>query len=291
MRVVVVTGRSGAGKSSALGTLEDLNYYCIDNLPMALLTEAVDTVSRLTVGRGLAVSIDIRTLGQLTEMPSIMSALKRQCDDIQVVYIDAHDDVLVRRYTETRRRHPLSSGADRAHLSKALTEESQRLAPIAALATITIDSSQLSIHALRETMRRHLGTTSTTDVFLKIESFGFKHGIPLDVDTIFDARALPNPHWEPTLRSLTGRDDGIIDYLQASEITQYLLAEIVTHIRYWLPQHARAGRQYFTVGIGCTGGRHRSVYLAEQVAKALSDLPATCDVVHRELAREQVSTQ
>lgn len=285
MRVVVVTGRSGAGKSSALGTLEDLNYYCIDNLPMALLSETVDTVSRLTVGRGLAVSIDIRTLGQLTDMPTMMSALKQQSDDVQVVYIDAHDDVLVRRYTETRRRHPLSSGADRAHLSAALMEERQRLAPIASLATVTIDSSQLSIHALRETMRRHLGSSSTTEVFVKIESFGFKHGIPLDVDTIFDARALPNPHWEPTLRPLTGQDAAIAEYLQTFETTQHLLTEIVDHIRYWLPHHARAGRQYFTVGIGCTGGRHRSVYLAEQVGKALAALPASCDVVHRELAR------
>lgn len=284
MRVVVVTGRSGAGKSSALGTLEDLNYYCIDNLPMALLPQAVDAVSKTTAGRGLAVSIDIRTLGQLTEMPAQMAALKGQCDDVQVVYIDAHDDVLIRRYTETRRRHPLSQGADRAHLSKALHDESQRLAPIASLATITVDSSQLSIHALRETLRRHLGSTAATDVFLKIESFGFKHGIPLDVDTIFDARALPNPHWEAALRPLTGRDQPVADYLRTFPSTQHLLAEITAHIQFWLPEHAKAGRQYFTVGIGCTGGQHRSVFLAEQVAINLRNLPAECEVVHRELA-------
>mgnify|MGYP001096256626 CR=1 FL=1 len=284
MHLVIVSGRSGAGKSSALGALEDLNFYCIDNLPVALLKDAVGTLTTVSPGRNLAVSIDIRTLGHPADVPGLVQSLAAQATRVDVIFIDSNDETLARRFSETRRLHPLSAGIDRQHLSDALDLERSRLLPIFAIATFKIDSTGLSIHALRSQIRAMVVGSTETDLLLKLQSFGFKRGVPMDSDTVFDARALPNPHWETDLRPLTGKEHAVASYLEQFPETALLLQEIETHIRTWLPRHATTGRQYFTVSVGCTGGQHRSVYLTEALYSRLSDLSVDRQLVHRELS-------
>jgi len=287
MHLLIVSGRSGAGKSSALGALEDLNFYCIDNQPVALIKETVSTLLTVSPGRNLAVSIDIRTLGQPADVPALVQSLKNEVSRLDVVFIDANDESLGRRFSETRRLHPLSTGIERAHLSDALRRESQQLEPIQAIATYKIDSSGLSIHTLRSQIRELVAGETATQLILKLQSFGFKRGVPMDSDTVFDARSLPNPHWESGLRPLTGRDQPIKQYLSQFPETTELLDEIEAHVRRWVPRHAESGRQYFTLSIGCTGGQHRSVYLTEALDQRLNDLELDRQVVHRELSSNQ----
>ncbi len=287
MHLLIVSGRSGAGKSSALGALEDLNFYCIDNQPVALIHETVSTLLTVSPGRNLAVSIDIRTLGQPADVPALVQSLKNEVSRLDVVFIDANDESLGRRFSETRRLHPLSTGIERAHLSDALRRESQQLEPIQAIATYKIDSSGLSIHTLRSQIRELVAGETATQLILKLQSFGFKRGVPMDSDTVFDARSLPNPHWESGLRPLTGRDQPIKQYLNQFPETTELLDEIEAHVRRWVPRHAESGRQYFTLSIGCTGGQHRSVYLTEALDQRLNDLELDRQVVHRELSSNQ----
>ncbi|MBU24939.1 MAG: RNase adapter RapZ [Gammaproteobacteria bacterium] len=283
MHFLIVSGRSGAGKSSALGALEDLDFYCIDNLPVALLHETVSTLLSEAPGRNLAVSVDIRTLGHPTDVPSLVKSIAEQVNRLDVVFIDAVDETLAQRFSETRRLHPLSRGIERTHLTEAIQRESERLGAIQNIATCKIDSSGLSIHALRSQIRALVAGQTATRLMLKLQSFGFKHGVPTDSDTVFDARSLPNPHWEPLLRPLTGQDEPIQDYLNEFSETNDLLDEIEAHIRRWIPQHAASGRQYFTLSIGCTGGQHRSVFLAEVLSQRLNDLDLDRQVVHRDL--------
>jgi len=287
MHLLIVSGRSGAGKSSALGTLEDLNFYCIDNQPVALIQQTVSTLLTVSPGRNLAVSIDIRTLGQPADIPALVQSLKSEVSRLDVVFIDATDESLARRFSETRRLHPLSTGIDRTHLSDALRRESRQLEPIQAIATYKIDSSGLSIHTLRSQIRELVAGETATQLILKLQSFGFKRGVPMDSDTVFDARSLPNPHWEAELQPLTGRDQPIKDYMNQFPETTELLDEIEAHVRRWVPRHAKSGRQYFTLSIGCTGGQHRSVYLTEALNQRLSDLELDRQVVHRELSSNQ----
>ena len=282
MHLLIVSGRSGAGKSSALGALEDLDFYCIDNLPVTLLHETVSTLLTVAPGRNLAVSIDIRTLGQPADVPSLMKSLAKEVNRLDVVFIDALDESLAQRFNETRRLHPLSTGNERTHLKEAIQRESDRLEPIRNIATFRIDSSGLSIHALRSQVRALVAGQTATRPMVKLQSFGFKHGVPTDSATVFDARSLPNPHWEPHLRPLTGLDEPIQNYLSQFSETNDLLDEIDAHIRRWVPRHAESGRQYFTLSIGCTGGQHRSVFLVEALSQRLNDLDR--QVVHRELS-------
>ena len=282
MHLLIVSGRSGAGKSSALGALEDLDFYCIDNLPVTLLRETVSTLLTVAPGRNLAVSIDIRTLGQPADLPLLMKSLAKEVNRLDVVFIDALDESLAQRFNETRRLHPLSTGNERTHLKEAIQRESDRLEPIQNIATFRIDSSGLSIHALRSQVRALVAGQTATRPMVKLQSFGFKHGVPTDSDTVFDARSLPNPHWEPHLRPLTGLDEPIQNYLSQFSETNDLLDEIDAHIRRWVPRHAESGRQYFTLSIGCTGGQHRSVFLVEALSQRLNDLDR--QVVHRELS-------
>jgi UPF0042 nucleotide-binding protein len=267
--------------------LEDLNFYCIDNQPVALIKETVSTLLTVSPGRNLAVSIDIRTLGQPADVPALVQSLKNEVSRLDVVFIDANDESLGRRFSETRRLHPLSTGIERAHLSDALRRESQQLEPIQAIATYKIDSSGLSIHTLRSQIRELVAGETATQLILKLQSFGFKRGVPMDSDTVFDARSLPNPHWESGLRPLTGRDQPIKQYLNQFPETTELLDEIEAHVRRWVPRHAESGRQYFTLSIGCTGGQHRSVYLTEALDQRLNDLELDRQVVHRELSSNQ----
>ncbi len=277
MRLVVITGLSGSGKSVALKALEDAGLYCIDNIPASLLHEAVAALEADGC-QDAALSIDARSGGGLAGLPEAFARLKARLD-LRVIYLDAKDDELVRRYSETRRRHPLSTGE--RSLEECIREERELLEPLATLGH-HMDTSDLSANALRNWIRDTLalGSASFTLVF---ESFGFKHGIPLDADLVFDVRCLPNPHYDPYLRPFTGRDAPVVAFLQAEPLVAEMLADIRAYVEKWLPAYLRDNRAYFTVALGCTGGQHRSVYFAETLAGHFRDRQQVL-VRHRGLA-------
>ncbi len=287
MHLLIVSGRSGAGKSSALSTLEDLNFYCIDNQPVALIKETVSTLLAVSPGRNFTVSIDIRTLGLPANVPALVQSLKSEVSRLDKVFIDANDESLGRRFSEIRRLHQLSAGIERTHLVGALRRESQQLEPIQAISTYKIDSSRRSLHRLRSQIRELVAGETATQLILKLQSFGFKRGVPMDSDIMFHARSLPNPYWERELRPLKGHDQPDKHYLNQVPETTELLDEIEAHLRRWTPRYAESGRQYFTLSIGCTGGQHRSIYLTEALNQRLNDLKLDRQVVHREPSSSQ----
>ena len=265
--LIVLTGLSGAGKSVALRTLEDLDFNCVDNLPAALLPEFVRSVA---AGQDphprLAVGIDARNRdAYLTEMPQWLSAVGALGFDHQLVFFDTSDSVLLKRYSETRRRHPLSHSG--LALADAIALERRVLAPVRALADRVIDTSELNVHQLRRQVITELGMQIRPGLSVLFESFAYRRGLPADADFVFDARALPNPHWDARLRPLSGRDEAVRDYLDAQPDVQLFLAQVIGFIDTWLPHFDGGTRSYVTVAFGCTGGRHRSVYLAEQLAR------------------------
>lgn len=284
MRLVIVSGLSGSGKSEALRMLEDLGYYCIDNIPLGLLrsvtaqtlSEQDDEYSLLAVG------VDARAGSRhIDRFPQGLTALRAAGLDLQVLFLDAADDVILRRYSETRRKHPLTD-AD-TPLAEAIIKERELLSPIAKCADIVIDTSHTTIHQLRETIRTrvHGGRPGTLSILF--QSFGFKHGVPDGADFIFDVRCLPNPHWNPELRNLTGRDQPVIQYLEAAPEVGRMLRDIRDFLEHWLPAFRAENRSYITIAIGCTGGHHRSVYLAEQLAGYFKKLYEQVLVRHSEL--------
>jgi len=264
MQLILVTGLSGSGKSVALRVLEDSGYYCVDNLPAALLPDLVATL-RESGQEKAAVSIDARTAAAgkgLTELPQFLAGMTRFGVDMRVLFLDAKDDTLIKRYSETRRRHPLDDGT--ATVSEYIARERDMLSELQTLAH-HIDTSDLRPSALRDWILDFLktGRSSLTVVFT---SFGFKLGIPLDADLVFDVRPLPNPYYDTQLRPLTGRDPPVIAFLEAIPAVADMLGDIGDLVDKWLPAYARDGRHYLTVAIGCTGGQHRSVYFAERLA-------------------------
>jgi UPF0042 nucleotide-binding protein len=282
--LTVVSGLSGSGKSVALRTLEDFDYYCVDNLPAELLPAFVQAVAGDAGGRArLAVGIDVRNhASDLSRMGEWLSAVGALGFDHRLVFFDTRDDVLVRRYAETRRRHPLSHGG--LALSDAIALERERLRPLRALADHVIDTTELNVHQLRKTILAELEAGFKPRVSLLFESFAYRHGIPADADFVFDARCLPNPHWDARLRPLSGRDKDVCDYLEAQpDVAQYA-GEIEAFLDTWLPRLQSDTRSYVTVAFGCTGGRHRSVYLAERLARHCRERGwAEVAVHHREL--------
>ena len=282
-RLLLVTGMSGAGKSIALKMLEDSGFYCIDNLPAELLTACVHTLSQASdPPRLLAVAIDVRNRGDLAHMPEWLAALGREGYEPELMFIDAGDDILLRRYADTRRRHPLS------HLGLALADaialERQALKPLRSLAAHVIDSSAMNVHQLRREVGQMLKVGHDTPPTLLFESFAYKRGIPADADFVLDARVLPNPHWDPGLRPLSGRDDAVRAFLDAQPEAQRYIAQIGDFLDTWLPRLREDTRSYMTIAFGCSGGRHRSVYLAEKFAERAraSDWPDAA-TFHREL--------
>lgn len=266
-RLTVVSGLSGSGKSVALRTLEDLGYYCVDNLPAELLTAFVERVAReATEHPRLAVGIDVRNLASdLSRIGQWLSAVGALGFDHRLVYFDTRDEVLVKRYSETRRRHPLSHGG-RA-LSDAIALERERLRPLHALADHVIDTSDLNVHQLRKAVLNELESGRRPGVSLLFESFAYRHGVPGDADFVFDARCLPNPHWDARLRPLSGRDAAVRDYLEQQASVQEYVAQVAAFLDAWLPRFESETRSYVTIAFGCTGGRHRSVFLAERLAQ------------------------
>jgi UPF0042 nucleotide-binding protein len=277
MQLVLISGLSGSGKSIALNVLEDAGYYCIDNLPAKLVNETIDYLTQNKY-RQLAISVDARSGDSYQHLPSLIEDLRKRLH-VRLLFLEAKTETLVRRFSETRRRHPLSN--DDITLPDAIALERDRLDDIAQLAH-RIDTSDLSANTLRCWIRDMMALESAK-LTLLFTSFGFKHGIPLDADLVFDVRCLPNPHYDPVLRPQTGRDEAVIKFLAASPDVAEMLADIQQYIHKWLPCFIRDNRAYLTVAIGCTGGQHRSVYLTEQLAAYFKAEVQTL-VRHRELS-------
>ena len=279
MKLILVSGLSGSGKSIALNVLEDAGYYCVDNLPGTLLLEVVDFLAEAGHDRA-AISIDARSAA-LAALPEHLDALKGRGVDCRVLYLEAGTPALLRRFSETRRRHPLAD-ANRS-LSEAIEHERTLLARVAALGH-RIDTSDLQPRVLQNWIRDLLGIGALT-LTLLFESFAYRDGIPLDADWVFDSRMLPNPHYDPQLRPLTGRDRAVIEYLRHDAAVERWLEDVRAILARWLPEIVRENRSSVTAAIGCTGGRHRSVYLAERLAEAFGSEWSVL-VRHRGLVRE-----
>jgi RNase adapter protein RapZ len=279
VQIVLVSGLSGAGKSIALDVLEDAGFYCVDNLPATLLMDVVRFLAEAGHER-VALSVDARSAA-LAALPKSVARLKSDGADCRVLFLQAGAPTLVRRFSETRRRHPLT--VEGLTLAEAIERERTLMGEIAELGH-RIDTSELQPKVLRNWIRDLLGLGAGRLVLL-FESFAFRDGIPLDADWVIDARMLPNPHYDPQLRPLTGRDAAVIDYLGGEAVVQHFLEDVRAFLARWLPEVVKENRSYLTVAIGCTGGRHRSVYLAEKLAAAFA-ADWRVLVRHRGLARE-----
>jgi UPF0042 nucleotide-binding protein len=280
MRLIVVSGRSGSGKTISLHVLEDLGYYCVDNLPVDML---VGLVERLQEDHPrLAVSIDARNLPHDEQvLKEVIGQLRRPGWRSEIIYLDADHKSLLRRFSETRRRHPLSN--ENVSLQEAIEREHVLLSPLASMSDITIDTSYLSQHQLCGLIRDRVAREDTNRLQLLIQSFGFKHGMPADADFIFDVRCLPNPYWQPQLRSLNGCDIPVKEFLQSSTEVKQMIEDIIQFLHNWIPRFEADNRSYLTVGIGCTGGQHRSVYIAEQLVNRAKELEMNVQGRHRDL--------
>ncbi|MEM1435058.1 MAG: RNase adapter RapZ [Pseudomonadota bacterium] len=284
MRLIILSGRSGSGKSTALNALEDAGFNCIDNFPPELLEALMASAMKRSSGTNQAVCIDART-EELERFPEILIALDRMGVDCQVIYLDALSPTLVKRFSETRRKHPLTSeGMD---LKEAIDAEQTILEGIADLADLTIDTTTLSSQQLIELMRTRVIDNSTIGLSLMFHSFGFKYGVPVDADFVFDVRCLPNPHWVDGLRALTGLDAPVERYLEQQELVNRMFGDISQFVERWLSCFEENHRTYLTIGVGCTGGQHRSVYLAERLGAHFeaTDRAGVVLVRHRELQR------
>ncbi|WP_163649887.1 RNase adapter RapZ [Modicisalibacter sp. 'Wilcox'] len=267
MQLVIISGRSGSGKSIALQALEDLGFYAIDNLPAMLLDPLIDELRQDDARRSsIAVSIDARNVPTALErFPGLLETLRARGLDCQVVYLTSEDKILLERYSATRRRHPLTRDTEMT-LAEAVESEEQALSGIRDLADLVIDTSQLSVHELRGRIAEQVAHHRSGQLTLTFESFGFKRGVPLDADIVFDARCLPNPYWDPRLRQFNGRDPEIVDFLEGYPDVIAMQDDVHTWLDRWLPAYQASNRSYLTVAIGCTGGQHRSVYLTERLA-------------------------
>jgi UPF0042 nucleotide-binding protein len=265
--LIIVSGMSGSGKSVALNTLEDLGFYCVDNLPAELLPDFVRSVARDDgAPEKLAVGIDVRNRhSDLANIPEWLSAVGALGLDPRLVFFDTAETILLKRYADTRRRHPLSQLG--LSLADAISLERQVLQPLRQLADAVIDTSELNVHQLRRQVITEFGLTTDSSLSLLFESFAYRRGIPADADFVFDARVLPNPHWNPELRPLSGRDALVHDYLQTQPDVIKYVGQVQQFLDSWLPRMRSDTRSYVTVAFGCTGGRHRSVYLAERLAE------------------------
>ena len=285
MRLVVISGRSGSGKTTALQALEDVGFYCIDNLPASLLPMLVDQMNSNSNGpRRIAVGIDARNqFADLKRFEEVVVRLREASDlSFEIVFLDASEESLLKRYSATRRKHPLST--DEIVLEQAIQLEKSLLEPIVSAADLQIDTTQLTLYQLRDTIKDRVAQRAEQTLALQFESFGFKHGVPLDIDFSFDVRILPNPYWYPELRQYTGQDRPVIDFLASEPEVQKMIEDIRSFIESWIPGFKNNNRSYVTVGIGCTGGQHRSVFVAEQLAGYFREHMDNVQVRHRELS-------
>ncbi|WP_185268787.1 RNase adapter RapZ [Halopseudomonas xiamenensis] len=283
MRLVVVSGRSGSGKSTALHLLEDNGFYCIDNLPAGLLPELARQANNTDLSLPkVAISIDARNLpSDLQRFPELLKQVRDAGIHCDVLFLAATDEVLIKRFSETRRKHPLTDG--NLSLGEAIAAELKVLEPIIDLASLKIDTSHLTLYQLRDLLKQRLLSSQSNSPSILIQSFGFKRGVPVDADLVFDVRCLPNPYWKPDLRPFSGKDKQICDYLDAEPDVQDMYQDIFHFLQKWLPRYAAGERSYMSIGIGCTGGHHRSVYIAERLVRELSVHSSNLLIRHRDL--------
>ncbi len=284
MKLLIVSALSGSGKSIALDTLEDCGYYCIDNLPVTLLEDFINHVmlaDQKTYAK-TAVGIDARNQSaSLANFSDILKSIRGKGIDCEIIFMQAEEATLLKRYSETRRRHPLTDL--NTPLKEALKIEKEMLIPVAKHANVVIDTSRTHYHQLRELIRDQIGERDYQHISLQFQSFGFKHGVPLDADFVFDARSLPNPYWVPELRALTGKDPAVADFLADQPLVDEFFQDISVFLERWIPRFEAEGRSYLTIAIGCTGGQHRSVYLVEALVKRFNSPIVNVIVRHREI--------
>jgi UPF0042 nucleotide-binding protein len=284
MRLVIVSGRSGSGKSTALDVLEDNGFYCVDNLPAGLLPELAERamIHNELAQPLVAVSIDARNLpSHLSRLPELLDEVRAKHIQCDVLFLDADEETLLKRFSETRRRHPLTSAS--RSLAEAIRVESDLLGPIADLADLKINTTSLNLYQLRDILKLRLLNKPDAGTAFLLESFGFKRGMPVDADLVFDVRCLPNPYWKPELREHSGLERPVIDYLAAQPEVEEMYQDIAAYLLKWLPRFAANNRAYVTVAIGCTGGHHRSVYLTERLGELLQLTIRNVQVRHRDL--------
>lgn len=279
--LVVISGRSGSGKSTALNVLEDMGYYCIDNLPVTLLVPLINRLSEDERINKVAVGIDARNIADdLPRFPLVLEEFNAEEVETTIIFLDAASPALVKRFSETRRKHPLSN-AER-DLREALEEESRLLDPISSLASLTINTTELTIHELRDEIRTRVAR-EIHEFALLFLSFAYKKGVPVDADLVFDVRCLPNPHWEPELKALTGLDAPVQQFLDGQQEFLEMFSDLAGYLDTWLPRFEANNRSYMTVAIGCTGGQHRSVYMSQKLFDIHRDRFSNVQVRHREL--------
>ncbi|WP_323752477.1 RNase adapter RapZ [Marinobacter sp.] len=289
MKLIIVSGRSGSGKSTALHVLEDLGFYCIDNLPIGLLfplTQEASTQDATTRLRKMAVSIDARNLsGELANFEAIYTQLKSTGMDVEIIFLDADEQTLLQRFHATRRKHPLSD--ENTSLPEAISNEKTLLEPLSRLADLYVNTTGLSMYELRDMVKQRVAGRKDQELALLVQSFGFKHGVPVDSDYVFDVRCLPNPYWDTSLRKYTGIDQPVIDFLEREPLSQKMVNDITGFLDSWLPSFADSNRSYMTISIGCTGGQHRSVYVSEQLKNHFAKKYRNVQVRHSELPHLQ----
>ncbi|MCG8316504.1 MAG: RNase adapter RapZ [Pseudomonadales bacterium] len=284
MEIVIISGRSGSGKTTALNVLEDIGFYCVDNLPVTLLPALIDQLldPSDTSPPRVAIGVDARNHpNQLSQFPNVLTHIKSKANRVQIIFLDADDSTLLKRFSETRRKHPISN--ETISLKEAIAEERKLLDPIAIAASLHIETSKLNLHGLRDLIKERVGENSSEGMAILFQSFGFKHGIPTDTDFVFDVRSLPNPHWVPELRQQTGLDKEVINFLSSHDSVVDMVEDIEAFLTKWLPTFEENNRSYTTIAIGCTGGQHRSVYITELLTDHFKQLYKNVQARHREL--------
>jgi len=286
MKLIIISGRSGSGKSTAVRALEDSGYNCIDNLPISLLEELImEYLEEDAANTKLAVCIDARSRS-LEKFPDILKKLENTAIERQIIYLDALGPSLVKRFSETRRKHPLTTKD--IDLRQAIDMEARMLGSVADLANLIIDTTHLGAKQLSDQIKERIIQREDSSISLVFRSFGFKHGVPVDTDFVFDLRCLPNPHWEPKLRPLTGLNQEVEKYLGDQPMVIEMFDELSGLLKRWIPRFEANERIYMTIGIGCTGGQHRSVYMAEKLARHFKEQFENVLVRHRELERLKI---
>jgi UPF0042 nucleotide-binding protein len=285
-RLIVISGLSGSGKTIALHALEDLGYYCIDNMPAGLLRALLDEISKPgdNAATRVAVGVDARNRrDDLEALPALLRDIRKSGVTTDLLFLQADDDVLLKRYSETRRRHPLADVS--SELRAAIEHERTLLGPVINAADLVIDASRTSVYELADIIRKRVDRRRASELSILIQSFGFKHGIPADADFVFDLRCLPNPYWIAELRGLNGLDEAVAEYLDAQPAFVQMYDDILAFLLRWIPEYVSVNRAYLTVALGCTGGQHRSVRMTEKLAAALAAQHDPVDTRHNELTR------
>ena len=276
-RIFIITGLSGAGKSQALKIFGDFGFYCVDNLPLALFQNFLEYI-RGTEHEQIALGIDMRAGDRLKDLPAVVKAIKNQAYDIKVIFLDASDECLIRRFSETKHRHPIHK-----KLASAISHEREALRAIRTMADKVLDTSDLKLGELKEKLSELLGSTRTGDMQISVVSFGFKNGILKDCDIVMDVRFLPNPYYVPALKAKTGLDKPVQDYILSFKETQEFATKFTSLVKYLIPKYIKEGKSYLTIAMGCTGGKHRSVFMAHELVKRLKEVGLKASEFHRDI--------